>query len=229
MNKKFDYIKDTRSAYRDSFRAIKYKDQHEKAVSWARFVMWRERLCLERALIFCNLRKEGTILDIPCGAGILGGVLGKFPNGVVASDISRQMIDLARGEYKRRKFLGFVRSDIAKTCFKRASFGCVIILGLMHRVPEELRKEMLKEISNVSSNYIIVSYSVDSPTQRLKHWIIKRVLQAHEPAPSRASQRNILEEFESAGLTAKKVFKVVRFVSSEVVFLLQRNRKSLGS
>ena len=179
---------------------------------------------MERAFKYCDLQKDERILDVPCGTGILGRVLGRLQNSVVASDISKEMMTLAREKYERENFAGFVQSDIVNPCFKSESFCCVIILGLMHRVPQDLGKQLLEQVSRVSSNYLIVSYSVDSPVQRLKHWIIGKIWSGHKPAPSPVSLRNILEEFESLGLTGKKVFRVMRFLSSEVVFLLQKER-----
>jgi hypothetical protein len=135
-------------------------------------------------------------LDIPCGTGILAGVLSNI--------------------------VGVVQSDIAKTPFRKAAFACVITLGLMHRLPKGIRKEVLSEVAYLSNKFIIISYSSDSPYQRMKHWLIKKIWLNYKSAPSPVPFQDIMEEFNSHRLTIKKAFRVVYFLSAEVVFLLEK-------
>lgn len=216
------YEKDTKLAYMNHSRAEEYKRHHTEDFSWARLTMWRERLCVERALRLCSLNRNSRILDIPCGTGILAGVLSKLPSSVIASDISREMIDIAIGDYSHKSIVGVVQSDIAKTPFRKAAFACVITLGLMHRLPKGIRKEVLSEVAYLSNKFIIISYSSDSPYQRMKHWLIKKIWLNYKSAPSPVPFQDIMEEFNSHRLTIKKAFRVVYFLSAEVVFLLEK-------
>ena len=222
MKDKMDYEKETRLAYRDPSRARSYKKHHTKGITWARFTMWRERLCVAKALRKCNLTETDKILDIPCGTGILANVLSKFPVSIIASDISREMMNLARSEYAGKNFYGFIQGDITMTPFKSDTFTCVIILGFMHRAPADIREQTLREITSISKRFIIVSYSVDSLLQRLKQSLIKNIKPSYKPAPSPATFRDIIEELNSHNLIIRKIFKVVTFLSAEVVFLLEK-------
>lgn len=217
-----DYEKETRSAYREVTRAKRYKKQYKERITWARFAMWRERLIVRTALRRCNLARMDRILDIPCGTGVLGDVLSKTSCFIVACDISREMMDVAREDYKGKTFGGFVQTDILKTPFTGGTFCCVITIGFMHRIPADIRKQSLEEISSISSRFIIISYSIDSAFQRSKSWIIKKVWPTYKAAPSPASLQKILEEFNSCGLVVREIFKVIFLLSSEVVFLLEK-------
>lgn len=101
--------------------------------------MWRERAIVRKVLKRIGLTKGDRVLDIPCGTGVLGETLGKFLCNVVASDISREMIDLAREDYENSNFGGFVQADVTKMSFRKGTFKCVITIGLIHRLPEDIR------------------------------------------------------------------------------------------
>jgi SAM-dependent methyltransferase len=223
LKTKFDYVKETRLAYRNCARAETYKKQHTKALSWAHLTMWRECFCVEKALKQCNLKKYDKLLDMPCGTGILAAVLEKFPSLVIAADISRQMMRLAREEYRGKNFRGFIQADITNAPFRCETYDCVIVLGFMHRVPATIREQTLREITLLSKRFIIVSYSIDSPPQRLKQSLTRTIRPTHQSAPSPIRLRDISEEFNSLGLTVRKRFRVACFFSAEIVFLLEKN------
>ncbi len=216
------YEKDTRSAYRNRFRAKEYKRHHTEDFSWARLAMWRECLCVERVLKLCGLNRNSRILDIPCGTGILADGLSRIAAGIVAADISLEMIELAQEEYRQENFRGFIQCDITRPSFKMREFDCAIILGFLHRVPLEIKKATLKEISSISKRFIIVSCSIDSGPQRFKQWIIRKIRKSHKPAPEPVLLREMLSVFKSADLIVKKSTRVLPFLSAEVVFLLEK-------
>jgi hypothetical protein len=92
----------------------------------------------------------------------------------------------------------------------------------MHRLPKGIRKEVLSEVAYLSNKFIIISYSSDSPYQRMKHWLIKKIWLNYKSAPSPVPFQDIMEEFNSHRLTIKKAFRVVYFLSAEVLFLLEK-------
>jgi len=218
------YEKDTRSAYRNRSKAESYKKQQTENIGWARFTTWRERQFVEKALRKCKLSSTDRVLDIPCGTGILADVLSKFPSTIIASDISIEMIDFALKDYKREKIGGIAQTDITKTSFKKGTFGCVITLGLMHRLPGGIRKQALREITDLSNRFIIVSYSIDTPAQRIKQWLVRKVWPAYRSAPSPIGLQDIMKELNSNGLIVRKKSNAMPFLSSEVVFLLEKKR-----
>lgn len=219
-----DYEKETRSAFRNSSKAKTYKEQYTKGMKWARFTMWRERMCVKKALKQCNLKRDDKVLDIPCGTGLLFSVFSKFPFYIVASDISSEMMSLTREDRKEINLSGLVQADITSTPFANETFTCVITNGLMHRVPIDIKRKALKEIASLSNRFIIASYCIDSRLQRVKKRLIKMVLPAHIPAPAPAPLQDIINEFNSNELYVRKMYRIVNFLSAEVLFLLEKRQ-----
>ena len=223
MRENINYEKDTRLAYNIP-KAQSYKQQQTNGISWIRFTTWREKSFVSAALRCCKLTNKDKIIDIPCGTGVLGNIFSNFPSFVIASDISREMMGLARKDYSKSNFGGFIQGDITMIPFKERAFHCVVVLGLMHRLPAGIRKQALKEVVSLSKRFIIVSYSIDSTSQRIKQWLIKKLRHSHSSAPAPASMGDILKELKDNGLVLKRKYKVMPLLSAEVVFLLEKNR-----
>ena len=132
------YETETKNAYRNKAKANAYKNQYIQGTKWARFTMWKQKRIITKFLDTCNLESDHTVLDIPCGTGYIGSVLAKYEASVVASDISEEMMELAKNEYSEVKFDGFIQADITKTPFPSDHFKCVIVLALMHRLPQAI-------------------------------------------------------------------------------------------
>lgn len=215
-----DYNKDTRDAYRNELKAKEYQEQYTKGTKWARFTMWRQRVLIDKIINQCNFKKTSKILDIPCGTGFIGKTLSKTSASIIASDISKEMMKRAAGEYAGDNFNGFVECDITQTPFRKESFDCIILLAFMHRLPKEIRAKTWENVVELSKKFIIVNYSVDSHSQRLKQWLIKKVLPNHIPAPSSLSLQEIINEIESFDLVIRKSLHVAYFFSGKIIFLL---------
>ena len=217
----YEYEKDTRQAYRNVQKAQAYKSLYTRELSWARFSMWRERAIVRRALAGCGLSPQAKILDIPCGTGILGGILQEFPNPVVAADISPEMMELARAEYAFSHFLGFVQADITQTSFRPGDFACIVILGLMHRLPAQIRGKVLAEIAALRSRHVIICYSIDSLGQRVKQRLLKKLKPSHESAPVPAAFQDIVREVTAAGFKVRRIHHVVPLLSAQIILVLE--------
>lgn len=218
-----DYEKHTRSAYRNKQKASDYKAQYTVGRKWARFTMWRQKALIQRLLHRCNLSAADRILDIPCGTGFIGNLLQGARASVVASDISIEMMEFAGSEYQGDKFHGLVQADITQAPFLQNSFACVLVLALMHRLPEALRHDVLREVVNLSSRFVIVSYSLDSPSQRIKQMVLRVLRPSHIPAPSSVVLPEIVRELTSHGLSVLHISHVAYFLSAKVVLLSKKN------
>jgi ubiquinone/menaquinone biosynthesis C-methylase UbiE len=218
-----NYDKDTKNAYRNELKAKEYQEQYTKGTKWARFTMWRQKVLIKKIIEQCNFKQDDKILDIPCGTGFIGKILCNSLGHIIASDISIEMMNRASREYQGDNFRGFVQCDVTQTPFKKESFNCVILLALMHRLPKEIKFKTWDEVVSLSKKYIIVNYSIDSHSQRLKQWLTKMIRPTHKPAPSPVGIRGILEEFRLMKLKIKKRKHVVRFFSSVIIFLLEKS------
>ena len=216
-----NYEQATKFAY-DAAKAQRYKAEQTSGMKWMRFTTWREKSFVGRCLQYCNLKRGVKILDIPCGTGVLGQILWKFPSSIVASDISSEMMRLARGDYNDKCFLGFVQADITSAPFKEGAFDCVVTLGLMHRLPAHVRDQALREIMRLSGRFIIVSYSVKNRWDHIKHWLLKQIWHSYKSAPSSISKEELVREVELNNLSFRKSYRVMPFLSAENVFLIEK-------
>ncbi|MBX7148132.1 class I SAM-dependent methyltransferase [bacterium] len=222
MKNSTDYKKDTLDAYRTPERALEYKNFHTKDWSWGRFVTWLEHKKIARELSRYTWTSSDQLLDIPCGTGILGELLHNFPFKIVASDISPEMMAMAKEEYPQGRLLSCTQADITKTPFARSSFACVVTLGFLHRVPLDIKRAALKEIAALTSKLAIVTCSVDTPLQRFKHFVLSRIKRNHVPAPCPMPLNQIAAECELHGFKVKSAAMVLPLLSADAVFVLEK-------
>ncbi len=226
MGDPINYETDTLKAYRSKQRAAEYKRYHTQGWRWARFSTWREQRLLARELSRYSWSAGDRLLDIPCGTGILGKMLHTFPFQIVASDISPEMMELARGEYPADRLIDCVQADITKTGFPRRSFACVVVIGFLHRVPLDIKRATLREIYALSNRVVIITSSVDSPLQRIKKKILAVIRREISPAPCPAPLRDVIAECEAVGFHVVRSFMVVPFLSAEAMLVLEKRRAS---
>jgi ubiquinone/menaquinone biosynthesis C-methylase UbiE len=221
-----NYEADTKQAYRSEGRAAQYQRYHTRDWSWGRIATWREQRCLAKVLRSYSWAPADRILDMPCGTGILGHLLGTLPSRIVVSDISRQMMTLGRPQYPPSRLMGCLQSDITAMPFRNGAFRCVTNLGFLHRVPPEVKRAAIREIARVSSHVVIATCSVDTRAQRLKHRLLGWLRGRHLPAPCPAPLHEVSAEFERNGLRLVRAFMVIPFLSAEAVLVLEKPAKA---
>lgn len=217
-----DYEKQTLNAYRTPERAAEYKQFHTTDWSWGRFITWIEQKAVARELARYDWSSSDQLLDIPCGTGILGKLLYYFPFQIVASDISPEMMALAREEYPADRLVDCTQADITATPFPKGSFACVVTLGFLHRVPSEVKRAALREIATLSNHVVIVSCSIDSPLQRLKHGVLSFLKRKHIPAPCPVTFKEIIADCDASGLRVVRAFKVLPPFSAHAILVLEK-------
>lgn len=222
MNRNIDYERETLTAYQSAERAKSYKHYNTTAWSWGRIVTAIEQKAVARELARYEWSASDRLLDIPCGTGILGGILRRFPFRIVASDISTQMMELARGEYPADRLEDCVQADITDTPFPRQSFACVVTLGFLHRVPPDVKRAALRELAALCTQVAIVSCSVDTKSQRLKRALLSAVSRKYLPAPCPAGMKEVIRECENAGFRVVRAFLVLPFLSADALLVLER-------
>jgi len=225
MQESTNYETDTLNAYRSRQRAAQYKRYHTRDWSWARISTWREQRLLARELSRYSWSSDDLLLDIPCGTGILGKLLHSFPFQIVASDISPEMMELARDEYPADRLIDCVQADITKIGSSRGSFACIVVSGFMHRVPLDIKRAALREISALANRVVIITCSVDSPLQRLKRKMLSIICRNHAPAPCPVPLQDIVKECENAGFRVIRAFMVIPFLSAEAMLVLEKRQK----
>lgn len=216
--KSFDYDKDTRLRYRNKEIAKNYKEAYSVGFSFIKMTTDRVKTCVKNALLECELTESSHILDMPCGTGLMADTLVK--GNVMAADMSREMMALARQGYQERGCRGFIQADATKTPFKADSFCLVVNLGLMHRVPIDIKRSILNEIASISNRYVIVSFSISSLLQKMKIALARIFIPHPEHSPCPIDYADLESEIENAGLKIMRTYRVIPVLSSQVVLLL---------
>ena len=218
----FEYKRDTALKYQDEEFARQYK-RHLSDFRWYQFATAREIRCIEKALRKCGLSGRDRVLDVPCGTGILSDLLLRLNVPVVASDISREMMQLAH-EYQGDNFYGFVQADATQLPFAAKSFKTVVIIGLLHRVPPAVRQQILNEAATISSQYAIVSFSLlgSKLIYHARSLLKKLLYKKFTPGFSPATLAELESEVQAAGFRIVKRFRVFPILSPENVALLEK-------
>jgi len=102
-----------------------------------------------------GLRFREPFLDFGCGTGLCSNVLETLGREVVAFDISKEMIRLAR---KRCKNVSFVLADALNLPFVDESFPTVCVIGVLHHILE--LDQAFNEIRRVSEEVICINEPV---------------------------------------------------------------------
>jgi hypothetical protein len=214
--------------YQDTKHARKYKDIYSGKLNikniLSKAVAYRERSIIKKMLKNCGSQCK-TLLDVPCGAGKLSYIVSDF--SVVAADVSMAMISLSKESYLLlSNFFGFVVADIVRIPFKKEVFDIVICLRLFHRIPLSDREEILKNLAEVSNNYIIVSYGLEGKLVRFR-MLLKRILRRKKlqfPLYLTTSV-NMKREIQKSGLKVVSSIQVFPLIYHEIILLLQKGKK----
>lgn len=95
-----------------------------------------------------QLSPTDNILDIGCGTGYFS-VLSQHYHGI---DITPSFISYARKKYSKP----FDLMDATKLTFKNKSFDTVLLLSILHHLPDELLVKVLKEAARVGKKLLVI-------------------------------------------------------------------------
>lgn len=223
-----DYATETLLHYQDPEVARLYRDLsiepgHGLKGFLSRTIRRAEQKAVARALDrSLRGRSAESLLDIPCGTGKLAPVLGGRAKRIVAADVSEAMMELARASYTGvAGFEGFRVADAEELPFKDGEFEVVVCLRLLHRVPQGLRRKMVRELARVSSRFVILSLGIVDPAQQLRLDLRKRLVPG-TPVPVPCSAREARELFEEAGLQLFRARPILPMMSAEWIYAARK-------
>ncbi|MGA3192739.1 MAG: class I SAM-dependent methyltransferase [Candidatus Bathyarchaeia archaeon] len=107
---------------------------------------------VEAALKHVKIEKEGLILDVGCGTGILFDYITNEANGVVGLDFSKKCLLQARERIrnKRLRDVQLIQADADNMPFHNEAFNTVFAMTILQNTPSP--NETLAEIKRVSGN-----------------------------------------------------------------------------
>jgi len=197
-------------AYQQQEIALRYRGIYAERLNIknasSKAVAFRERSIIKRILKICNIQDKG-LLDIPCGAGKLASVCSDF--SVLAADISITMMSIAKKNYTLSKH------------FKGLTVVC---LRLLHRVPPHAWGMILRELAEISDNYVIISFGIEGKHAQFRQFLKKLFKKKTGRFPLYLTPySNIKMEIEKTGLKIIRSFKVFPLIYHEVILLLKKN------
>lgn len=216
----FNYDSEMKGYYKSDEVAKQYHGAFSEGGAWRhRVIANRERKVVESLLRYVS---HNSILDIPTGTGKLAPVFAKLDSSVVACDISENMLRIAETEYERvgcynAKFQVCDAEGITETLDE--AFDVAVCLRLLHRVPQETKRRILRELGSVA-DHVIASTAVESAFHQARRWIRRQLLGGDERGHCYETPAMTKEIFtDGFEILASK--HVLPLLSQERVYLLK--------
>ncbi len=163
--------------------------------------------------------RGALVLDCPSGTGRISRPLGGAGLGVIAADVSFEMLSQARERDSARHY---VQADATALPFRDGAFDAVVSMRFIYHLPESAQRvKALSEMARVSRRWVAVSYfdawTLQGARASVGKWISgaphTRVLQSLEDFRWEAAQ---------AGLKVVSVRPTLRGVSEHTVVLFEK-------
>lgn len=206
--------------------AEKYEEKRFTSYKGKIYKNHQERIVVD---IFRNIPANSKVLDLPCGTGrISEKLITEFSFMLTAADYSEDMLAIARRRVKgNNNNIGFQTIDAENIGYGNGSYDVVLTVKLMHLLPVETQRKVLKELCRVSRWLVVVTYAYHSKIEALKNFskaIYNRFSSYPRQTVSKYARRiNELEsEFSDLGMKVKKRKHISRLLSSEVIFVLEK-------
>lgn len=176
-----------------------------------------------------SLPEGSKVLDLACGTGRITEQLLQRRFRVYAGDISQAMLDVAREKLSHYpNLISLQQMDAEEIDAKDNEFEYTTCIKLMHLVPSEVRVKILKEISRVTQNSIIVSYSCFTFYRRIKRII--KILSGRRNTISKyaITGTHLAEELKAANLELADKHWTFHPFSEEIILLVNKKNRLLG-
>jgi SAM-dependent methyltransferase len=164
-----------------------------------------------------------SILDLPCGTGRFTGTLADSGYDVIGSDISLEMMRVARERLGPVSGLhGYVRADAESLPFADGTFDCVMSIRFLFHVDALTRLTMLREMARVSRRWLILDYR-HKYAYRYAMWKLRRILHLTRSPLDRIGRLDLECELWGAGIRLVKIFPVAQVFSDKWVVLGEKS------
>jgi len=160
---KIEYSENCRKLERALSYDTKYEREFHKRLSDRR----------EKALLRSLLEMTGRhdrLLDVPCGAGRLSGIISAHAGQVFEVDYSREMLHLCRKNADSYRPL-LLAASAFQLPFPNGAFDMVISIRLSHHIPDrEGRLQHLSELFRTARSYVpFTFFAEESWKNRLRN------------------------------------------------------------
>jgi len=192
---------------------VKYEEEAIKRLSDR-----RERKLIAR--IFAIVGTHHRFLDLPSGTGRLFPTIRPYGREFVETDVSREMLKLARtnlAEWKPH----LVQASAFHIPYKDGAFDCVFSARLTHHIPEAAERDrFIRELGRVSRNWVVMTF--------FHTWSIKNILRRIRRLWNRKRPKITMTTGElrgvakTAGLELVATFPLARLFSGHHYAILKK-------
>lgn len=219
----FKYETETKKHYQDEAVAEKYNRAYTSDGGLRgfrfRYIARKEREAIDKALSSINCQR---VLDLPTGTGKLASLFAEKNYDVVAADVSSNMLDIAKKTYESLGYenVEYIVGDAESISNEiKGEIDAVVCLRLMHRVPSDVRKRILKELASVSS-YLVVSYGIEKFIHKIRRPIRSIIFGGGNEKLCYAKEREIAAEISEYCDIIREI-DVASLVSQERIYVLK--------
>lgn len=129
-------------------------------------------------------RSLGRVLELGCGSGQYTSVLLSQAESIVATDYSRQMVEVSRKMFSNEPRVQVEQADCCSTHFDDNSFDTVFMANLIHIIPDPYRA--LQEAYRVIKKngiLLITSFTIEKMSILQKIGLFYRYRKTFGPLP----------------------------------------------
>ena len=213
-----------KKVYKNQVIAVEYDRRRFRSLK-GRFVDWREKSLIYKAIRLTGITPPSKILDIPCGTGRLSLFLAGKGFHVVGGDISQAMIEQGKQKLENssiKQLVKFELGDGESLSFHDCSFDVVVSLRLFGHLPAKNRQNVLKELGRVSKSFVVVAYYLKNSIQGL---LRKKMRAKKKTYWNPVGFRQIDEDLMISGLKMVARFPLLLGVSETIIVLAEKLRR----
>ena len=110
---------------------------------------------IEEAL--ANEKSPGNAIELGCGTGYFTKTIARNASHIVATDLSKEMLEVARSRLRELKNITIQKADCAKIAFPAERFDSVFLINLLHVIdhPSQCLRESYRVLRNEGSVIVV--------------------------------------------------------------------------
>ena len=184
------------------------------------YILLRWRLCPFK-LIEKNTPKEGLIVDLGCGYGILCNLLSlrSKNRNVIGFDLSHKRISIAKKSQNKNKKMRFLEEDLTKRSVKKTNV--IIMTDFLHHIKYEEQNKLISKLKNKLNKrgkLIILDINKDKKIKYLFTVLLDRTLNYGEKVYYR-NENEIKRMLEKNGFQVKSLMVDKLLPMPDILFI----------
>ena len=173
-----------------------------------------------------NEQNLGEVIEFGCGTGYFTKILAKNSKHIIASDLSNEMLDVAKSKLKEFKNITVKKADCTGSSFRSENFDTAVMINLIHFMsnPSEALKESYRILKN-NGLLLLIDYTGYGMNRFEKIKLVIRFIKKCGIPPKYAQTNLSPDQFNS--LVENAGFKVEenQLIGGKIKALYLRGRK----